>query len=230
MQKIFFLLPLLLGLALLNLIGQNNVYIQYGDASFYADKFEGRETASGETYTHTKLTAAHLTLPFGTMVKVTNVTNNKSVIVRINDRGPFVEGRIIDLSKSAAMELDYIKLGVVRVKIEVLNEDNQNQDYTPKPPVKMDKEFYDFQASRTVPDGFGVQIGSFAEFANLMRISENLKSTYKNDVTVQVTEVNRTKVYRVIVGSFSSRSQAENLQKKLKKDYPDCFVVGFESL
>ncbi|MBN1182493.1 MAG: septal ring lytic transglycosylase RlpA family protein [Bacteroidales bacterium] len=230
MQKRFLLSLLFLGSINYYLVAQSNVFIQYGDASFYADKFEGRTTASGEKYTHTKLTAAHLTLPFGTMVKVTNVTNNKSVIVRINDRGPFVEGRIIDLSKSAAMELDYITLGVVRVKVEVVNENDPGTDDNPKPPQKPNKEFYDFQASRTKPAGYGVQIGSYAEFANLMRISETLKTTYKNEVTVQVTEVNKTKVYRVIAGSFSSRAQAENLQKKLKKDYPDCFVVGFDGL
>src|SRR5689334_17335274 len=76
--------------------------LQTGKASFYADKFEGKPTASGEKYKHNKLTGAHKSLPFGTKVKVTNVANNQSVIVVINDRGPYVDGRIIDLSKSAA--------------------------------------------------------------------------------------------------------------------------------
>lgn len=91
-----------------------------GKASYYADKFEGKLTASGEKYQRIKFTAAHKTLPFGTEVKVTNLLNNKSVIVRINDRGPFVKGRIIDLSWIAAKKIDLIESGVIDVSIEVL--------------------------------------------------------------------------------------------------------------
>lgn len=91
---------------------------QKGKASFYADKFNGRKTASGETFRNSKLTAAHKTLPFGTKVKVTNKTNGKSVKVRINDRGPFVSGRIIDLSKKAAKKIDIYKAGVTEVEIK----------------------------------------------------------------------------------------------------------------
>ena len=91
-----------------------------GMASFYSDKFEGKITASGETYNGTKMTAAHRTLPFGTRVKVTNLSNEKTVTVTVNDRGPFVKNRIIDLSKAAAEKLDYIDQGVTKVDIEVL--------------------------------------------------------------------------------------------------------------
>jgi len=91
-----------------------------GKASFYNDKYHGRKSASGEVFDQSKLTAAHRTLEFGTMVKVTNLKNRKSVIVRINDRGPFVEGRIIDLSKAAAHQIDMISDGVVEVEIEIL--------------------------------------------------------------------------------------------------------------
>ena len=82
--------------------------VQSGKASFYADKFEGIQTASGEKYKHSRLTGAHKTLPFGTKVRVTNLANNKSVEVTINDRGPYVDGRIIDLSKAAADELGFV--------------------------------------------------------------------------------------------------------------------------
>ena len=81
--------------------------VQSGKASFYADKFEGTTTASGEKYRHNRLTAAHKTLPFGTKVRVTNLANSKTVEVVINDRGPYVEGRIIDLSRGAAEELGF---------------------------------------------------------------------------------------------------------------------------
>lgn len=93
---------------------------QKGKASYYADKFEGRSTASGQVYQHHLKTAAHRTLPFGTLVKVTNVYNNKTVVVIINDRGPFSHGRIIDLSKSAAREIEGVRQGVFPVEIQVL--------------------------------------------------------------------------------------------------------------
>ncbi|MDO1448035.1 septal ring lytic transglycosylase RlpA family protein [Rhodocytophaga aerolata] len=89
-----------------------------GMASFYANKHNGKKTASGERYQSSKLTAAHKTLPFGTMVKVTNLSNGKTVEVRINDRGPFARGRIIDLSRSAAKQIDMINAGVTKVKLE----------------------------------------------------------------------------------------------------------------
>lgn len=92
--------------------------LETGKASFYADMFIGRKTASGVVFRQNKLTAAHKTLPFGTKVKVTNLRNGKTVKVRITDRGPFVEGRIIDLSKKAAERLNMINDGVVNVEIK----------------------------------------------------------------------------------------------------------------
>lgn len=89
-----------------------------GKASYYADKFDGRKTASGATFNQRKLTAAHKTLPFGTKVKVTNLTNGKTVKVKVTDRGPFVEGRIIDLSKKAAEKIKMVNAGVVQVEIK----------------------------------------------------------------------------------------------------------------
>ncbi len=91
-----------------------------GMASFYAAKFQGRRTASGETFNNSAMTAAHRSLPFGTQVKVTNVRNGRSVVVRINDRGPYAKGRIIDLSKAAAKKIGVSRSGVARVKLEVL--------------------------------------------------------------------------------------------------------------
>jgi rare lipoprotein A len=88
-----------------------------GKGSFYADKFEGRPTASGEKFDQGKMTAAHRTLPFGTKVKVTNVANGRSVTVIVNDRGPFAAGRIIDVSKKAANKLGMVDAGVANVKI-----------------------------------------------------------------------------------------------------------------
>lgn len=94
---------------------------QKGIASWYGGKFHGRTTASGERYDMNKMTAAHKKLPFGSMVKVTNMDNGRQVVVRITDRGPFVHGRIIDLSRAAAKKIDMIQAGTARVHIRVLN-------------------------------------------------------------------------------------------------------------
>ena len=95
-------------------------YSETGKASFYADKHQSRKTASGEIYKHSLNTAAHKTLPLGTKVKVTNVENRKSVVFKINDRGPFVKGRIIDLSKSAFSTIGSTSSGLMNVHIEVV--------------------------------------------------------------------------------------------------------------
>jgi len=95
--------------------------IEYGKASFYSVKSNrGTMTASGERLSDTKLTAAHRTLPFGSIVRITNLSNGKSILVRVNDRGPFVSGRIIDVSVAAATILDFKQKGIIKVKVELI--------------------------------------------------------------------------------------------------------------
>lgn len=101
-----------------------------GYASYYGSKYHGRKTASGETYNMYKLTAAHRTLPFGTSVRVTNLGNNRSVIVRVNDRGPFSRARLIDVSLEAARKLDLLAAGTARVSVEVLGASFSGPDET----------------------------------------------------------------------------------------------------
>lgn len=96
-------------------------YRAEGKASYYGRAHHGNKTASGERFDQNALTAAHRTLPFGTMVRVTNLDNGQSVVVRINDRGPFARGRIIDVSRKAAEALDMIRSGVVPVRVEALD-------------------------------------------------------------------------------------------------------------
>jgi rare lipoprotein A len=207
--------------------------VQTGKASFYADKFEGSPTASGEKYKHNKLTAAHKTLPFGTKVKVTNLGNNQTVEVTVNDRGPYVENRVIDLSKSAAEKLGFINQGIADVKVEVIDA-GDGKSTTPSGTVDHvtveEKEFYDFEISRLNPKGFGVQIGTYQELVNMMRLSENLKNSYKKKVTVQVKILNGVKFYGIILGQFSTREKAEQFRNDLKKRYPDAFIVEFNKL
>jgi rare lipoprotein A len=96
-------------------------HTQKGMASYYHDRFQGNRTASGETYNKRIRSAAHKTLPLGTKVRVTRLSNGKSIVVKINDRGPFVKGRIIDLSRRAARDLGIIGRGVAKVEVEVLS-------------------------------------------------------------------------------------------------------------
>lgn len=207
--------------------------IQTGKASFYADKFEGSQTASGEKYKHNRLTAAHKSLPFGTKVKVTNLANNQTVEVVINDRGPYVEDRIIDVSKSAAEALGFVNMGLAEVKLEVIDAgDGKTGD--PGRPIEHvtvdEKEFYEFEISRLNPHGYGVQIGTYQELVNLMRLSENLKNSYKKQVRVQVKVLNGVKYYGIILGQFSSHEKAEQFREELKKKFPDAFIADYSKL
>ena len=110
-----------------SLLSCSRSIIETGNASYYADKFEGKKTASGATFQQRKLTAAHKTLPFGTKIKVTNVTTGKTVKVKVNDRGPFVAGRIIDLSKRAAEKIGLVQKGILQVEIKYRKRKNQKQ-------------------------------------------------------------------------------------------------------
>jgi rare lipoprotein A len=243
-------------------------FVQEGKASFYADKFEGRTTASGERYTHSRNTCAHLTLPFGTLVKVTNLSNNLSVVVRVNDRGPFVPNRIIDLSRSAAEMINFIQNGIADVRIEVINEDGNvitveaapattpaqrptppqvatvaqakpsqtappSSTVTPasKPPVALtasaqsESELYSLKVNKQKPSGFSIQVGSYKELVNLLRIANDLQNLLKRDLSVQVVTINNEKIYRLMVGEFTTRRDADEFKKKVVQYYPDCFIV-----
>lgn len=115
--NILLVLPVFLFLSF-KMASSDMLTTETGIASYYNDKHEGKKTASGEVFRQAKFTAAHRYLPFGTQVKVTNVSNGRSVTVTINDRGPFTKGRLIDLSKAAATEIDLIKSGLTKVNIE----------------------------------------------------------------------------------------------------------------
>lgn len=225
-------------------------FTQEGVASFYPDKFEGRTTASGESYSFRKATCAHLTIPFGSLVKVTNLTNSISIVVRVNDRGPFVADRIIDLSKSAAEKLGFVNAGNAKVKIEVIesplqsnvtatNTNNQTANHQTSPqkaeainnppkeqdPLLPESELYELKVNLVTPKGFSIQIGSYKELVNMLRIANDLKNSLKKEIRVQVATSNNEKIYRLFVGNFSTRKEAEAYKAKATKIYPDCFIV-----
>lgn len=106
------------------LAGSAHSHVQRGIASYYHDSLDGNKTASGQVYRKNRLSAAHKTLPLGTKVRVTDTKTGRSIIVKVNDRGPFVKGRIIDLSRAAARKLGIVKRGIAKVEVEVLSRPN----------------------------------------------------------------------------------------------------------
>ncbi len=209
-----------------------------GLASFYADKFIGRKTANGEIYHHAKKTAAHPKLPFGTIVKVTNLENQKQVVVRINDRGPFKKGRVIDLSKSAAEQLGFVNKGLVKVRVEVVGslddfekgaatpvKNEQDRDYSQKSRPKVATSYFKVKLSGQEVNGFGVQLGSFREFISAARFIDKLPASVQNDVLLQVEEHPQGEIFKVVVGPMANRFAAEDKKSKLKPAFPGCFIV-----
>ena len=164
---------------------------EVGEASWYGPGFHGRRTASGEVYDMHQLTAAHPELPHGSVVEVTNLDNGKTVEVRINDRGPFVGGRVIDLSYAAARAIGLVGPGVARVRVQ-LTRFPAPEDRPPSP-----------QAS----GGYSVQVGSFVSRENAEALKASLSRIVRETYIVEKTLRDVT-VYRVRVGSYRSRRDA----------------------
>jgi rare lipoprotein A len=167
-------------------------YTEQGEASWYGAPFHGRQASNGEIYDMNKLTAAHRTLPFETMVRVTNERNGKSTVVRITDRGPFVNNRIIDLSYAAAREIESIGPGVVPVRLEVLSTG-----------INPEAGF------------FTIQVGSFRERANAERLRERLSAVYSPTFVKRYDTANGT-FYRVHVGKVSGEEAAKEFGERLR--------------
>jgi rare lipoprotein A len=181
--------------------------IETGVASWYGHPYHGRPAADGEIYDMEKLVAAHRTMPFNTWVRVTNLNNSKTVEVRIIDRGPFVGGRIIDLSHAAAQAVDMIGSGIAQVRVEVIA-----APQTPEPPV------------------FGVQVGVFANRANADRMMNDLQTRYGSAKLIG-RQGNGT-TWRVIVGRENNMEDAETLAVKIRsaENLPQAFVVRIDVL
>jgi rare lipoprotein A len=167
-------------------------YLEEGNASWYGVPFNGRRASNGEIYDMYKLTAAHRTLPFETMVRVTNLNNGKVTTVRITDRGPFVENRIIDLSLAAAREIESVGPGVVPVRVEVLT---QGID----------------------PTGgfFTVQVGAFRDPGNAQRLRDRLNLSY-SPIFIQQYDSPDGTFYRVRVGKVSGEDAARQFGEQLR--------------
>lgn len=168
-------------------------YLEEGNASWYGVPFHGRRASNGEVYDMYKLTAAHRTLPFETMVRVTNLNNGKSTTVRITDRGPFVENRIIDLSLAAAREIESVGPGVVPVRIEVIT-----------PGVDVTGGF------------FTVQVGAFRDPGNAQRLRDRLSASY-SPIFIQQYDSPDGLFYRVRVGKVTGEDAARDFGEQLRQ-------------
>lgn len=188
-------------------------HVQFGKASYYADKFNGRHTANGEIFCQDKLTAAHPSLPFNTLVKITNIANNKSVEVRINDRGPFGNSeRIIDLSKAAAQQIDMLQDGVVSVKLEVIKKPGAKQDNNTQGEVRGNCLMG--SVSLVPVEIYGILLKETSDISNLKQISIQYRSLYNNRLIVQTLKKEET-VFQFIIGSFNSGKKAADYLNKI---------------
>jgi rare lipoprotein A len=187
-----------------------------GLATYYAEPYHGQKTANGEIFdSYRELTAAHRTLPFNSVVKVTNQSNGREVDVRINDRGPFVEGRVIDLSWKAAQQIDMVRSGTAPVKLTVIKEGSGPRGAVPAA-----------TASSSSPSGavlYTIQVGAFERQDTAEALQKRLELHYR-DVMIQTFSTDRT-FYRVRVGRLSDLPSAEKLVKQLRGDKFDPFVV-----
>lgn len=175
------------------------IYRETGTASWYGKESQGRTTGSGEVFDMYGMSAAHRTLPLGTVIRVTNLDNYKSVTVRVNDRGPFVKNRIIELSYGAAKELDFIAQGTALVKIETLEPVNGSASYT-------------------------VQAAVFTEEDSAKTLKGRLTQRFEQ-VSIVPFETSLGKLYRVRVGSYSSEEKAELVASRLKLEGLEPFVL-----
>jgi rare lipoprotein A len=193
-------------------------FVQDGMASWYGGDAHGGPTSSGESYDMYALTAAHKTLPMGVYVRVRNRANGREVVVRINDRGPFVKERIIDLSYEAARQLGFAGQGTAAVHVEALGYQGDNGVGTGvyRPPASYDAGDY------------AVQVAAFASRESAERLAAQLKKRY-GAATIREAMVNGSRFFRVRVGSFGSLEKAEEARGNFERGgYPGCFVVALD--
>ncbi len=195
-------------------------FVQVGMASWYGKEFHGRPTASGEVFDMHKISAAHKTLPLGTYVKAVNLATQKYVIVRINDRGPFVKGRIIDLSYAAAKQIGLVGPGTAKVKITALGKEVQEMDSPlgKKPVVEIE------ELNAGV---FTIQVGAFKNKENALRLGDKLKVVYQYVDIEVVDDKYRGTIYRLRVSKSNSLSKAEEIEKELESmGFDEAFIVS----
>lgn len=192
-------------------------FSEEGLASWYGKDFHGRKTSNGETYDMYAMTAAHKILPMNVFLKVTNLNNGQSAVVRVNDRGPFVKSRIIDLSYSAAKQLGVVGPGTAPVRIEALGYRESDRPGTPA---------HYRQPASYVQGPFMVQVGAFTVKENAYRLADQLRKQY-GDSAVAEGWVNGRKFYRVRAGLYDNMAlAADGLLRMEANGFPDSFIVA----
>jgi len=191
----------------------NKNYRKKGIASWYGKKFHGRSTSSGEKYNMYGMTAAHKTLPLPSYVRVTNLKNNHSIIVKVNDRGPFHANRIIDLSYAAATKLNIIATGTGVVEVEVIDPRYfaKRTSASKKKPISITPI-----ANRKNDYIMYLQVGAFVSNTNAQQLFNKLLSNFKN-VRINSEKTAKQRIYRVQIGPIYSVVEADKLALKVKK-------------
>lgn len=193
-------------------------FSQRGVASWYGQDFHGKKTSSGEIYDMHAMTAAHKTLPLGTFVQVTNLSNRRMVQVRINDRGPFVRDRIIDLSYSAARDLEVVGPGTAQVKIVALG--------TPTAPGSTGKPGGAYLPVDYYTGNFTIQVGAFMDRSNAERLKSQLDQKF-NHAHITAYDTGKETFYRVRVGRCSTLRQADEFEAiMIQEGFKDAFAVA----
>ncbi|MBU0973064.1 MAG: septal ring lytic transglycosylase RlpA family protein [Proteobacteria bacterium] len=193
-------------------------YEETGIASWYGKKFHGRKTSNGETYNMYAMTAAHKTLPMGTWVKVYSQDTRQEVVLRVNDRGPFITGRIIDLSYTGAQKIGMVGPGTARVKVTALGEATSFSKETQEPVAFKPIDYWQ--------GNFTVQVGAFKVKANAESYRKKLSATYLNAHIVPY-EDDRGQFYRVRIGKFTNLNDADQFSERLMTEgFAQAFAVG----
>ncbi len=188
-------------------MGSSRGFMQRGIASWYGTKFHGRRTSSGETYDMYAMTAAHKQLPLPTYVEVTNMRNGMSIIVKINDRGPFHDNRIIDLSYAAAMKLDIAGPGTGLVEIRALTPESYQKGSAP----------VHIKGKNSDNDGFYIQVGSFTEILNARKLKQKLGAFKDHSVHISEAMVSGSTLYRVRIGPINNTDMADQIVASLRE-------------
>ncbi len=193
-------------------MGDSRNFVERGIASWYGEKFHGRTTSSGDIYDMYAMTAAHKSLPLPSYIEVINLKNGRRVIVRVNDRGPFHDNRIVDLSYTAAVKLDILREGTGLVEIRNIDPDTYG-----KPQVEND-DLRPLSVERNTSiskNGFYIQVGAYSELNNAIRMRERLEVLSKSLLNINEASINGQSVYRVRFGPITDISLADHIVENL---------------
>ncbi len=216
-KVLFFILFILIS----HKVVADDVYF-YGKISYYGDEFVGRKTSSGAIFDNQKYTCASKSLPFGTILEVVNVKNGKSVVLMVNDRGPFVEGRVLDITKKAAQDLDMINDGITFAKIRIIKLGNGT--FSESEYQKMIGNYYQINAMKVYE--FAIQVGAFTNKTRALNVLNKLKSNGFDNAYITEKYSDGIIFNRVRVGDYGDKETAMKVMEQLKKLGYDTYFIS----